>query len=60
MNDQRALNDQLQDLVGIANQHGMYDAADFLRDLLQNKPYNRGSGKFEPLCNVIKDLGGKS
>jgi hypothetical protein len=30
MPDQRSLTDQLQDLVGLANRHRLYDAADFI------------------------------
>lgn len=29
--DQRSLRDQLTDLITIANRHGLYDAADFIR-----------------------------
>lgn len=31
MNDQRSTTEQLRDLIGIADQHGLYDAADFCR-----------------------------
>ena len=37
MNDQRPLNDQLADLVGIANERGMYDAADYLKGVLDGR-----------------------
>ena len=30
MNDQRSLNDQIGDLIAMANKAGLYDAADFL------------------------------
>jgi hypothetical protein len=35
---QDSLNDQLRDLQTLANKHGMYDAADFLRNVLEKKP----------------------
>lgn len=35
---QDSLADQLADLIHVANANGMYDAADFLRDLLANRP----------------------
>ncbi len=34
MNDQRPLLDQLQSLYGLANQNGLYDAADWLKERL--------------------------
>jgi hypothetical protein len=34
---QDALNDQLRDLVVLANHNGMYDAADFITSLLKGK-----------------------
>jgi hypothetical protein len=40
MNDQRSLYDQLKTLVPIANKHGLYDAADWLKLVCQK--LNRG------------------
>ena len=37
MNDQRATADQLQDLYWVANQLGLYDAADVIRNILDKK-----------------------
>jgi hypothetical protein len=37
MNDQRATADQLRDLQWVANQIGMYDAADVIRGILDRK-----------------------
>lgn len=37
MNDQRATNDQLRDLQWVANQLGLYDAADVIRNILERK-----------------------
>jgi hypothetical protein len=34
--DQRSLLDQLRDLIPLANQAGMYDAADYLRDVVEH------------------------
>lgn len=34
-NDQRSLNDQLRTLFGLANEHGLYDAADWLKNVLE-------------------------
>ena len=34
MNDQRSLTDQLKDLILIAEEKGMYDAADFLKGVV--------------------------
>ena len=31
MNDQRSTYDQLLDLITLANKHGLYDAADWIR-----------------------------
>jgi hypothetical protein len=31
VNDQRSTTEQLRDLIGIANERGLYDAADFCR-----------------------------
>lgn len=33
MNDQRSLADQLKDLIVLANKEGMYDAADYLKNI---------------------------
>lgn len=35
MNDQRSLQDQLQDLIVVADARGLYDAVDFLRMLVR-------------------------
>jgi hypothetical protein len=35
---QAALNDQLRQLVGLANKAGLYDAADFIQARLDQKP----------------------
>ena len=32
---QDSTTDQLRDLIGVANQLGLYDAADFIKDTLQ-------------------------
>jgi len=37
MNDQRSTTDQLQDLVRLANAHGLYDAADFVRAAIERR-----------------------
>lgn len=37
MNDQRSVTDQLRDLIPIANQHGLYDAADYLTAITAEK-----------------------
>ena len=37
MPDQRATNDQLKDLQWIANQVGLYDAADLIKSVLERK-----------------------
>lgn len=37
MNDQRSLTDQLETLYGLANKNGLYDAADWLRQRLDQK-----------------------
>jgi hypothetical protein len=37
MNDLRSTTDQLQDLYWIANQVGLYDAADLIRGILDRK-----------------------
>lgn len=39
--DQRSLTDQLSDLVRIATEHGMYDAADHIRDDLRDSAWLR-------------------
>ena len=34
MNDQRSLNDQLKSLIELANENGLYDAADWIESTL--------------------------
>lgn len=41
MNDQRSLSDQIADLLAIADERGMYDASDWLREAFQ-KEFVRG------------------
>lgn len=41
MGDQRSLTDQLQDLIGIANKHGLYDAADYITRAISGKGDNK-------------------
>jgi hypothetical protein len=44
MPDQRSLVDQLRDLIPLANRAGMYDAADYIRDVVEShEPKNEGS-----------------
>jgi hypothetical protein len=35
--DQRSLTEQLQDLVILANKNGLYDAADYLHQILKRR-----------------------
>ena len=35
MNRQDSLHDQLRDLIQLANKHGMYDAADFIKNIIE-------------------------
>jgi hypothetical protein len=37
--DQRSVTDQLNDLVTLANKHGLYDAADWLKSTLRQNQY---------------------
>lgn len=38
MPDQRSTTDQLRDLIKFANAHGMYDAADVIARIVEEKP----------------------
>jgi hypothetical protein len=41
MNDQHSLTDQLSDLIVIANERGMYDAADYLHEQMRDSAWLR-------------------
>ena len=36
MNAQKSITDQLRDLILIANEHGLYDASDYIRSMVSN------------------------
>lgn len=48
MPDQRSLTDQLTSLYALANKHGMYDAADFVRAMKDKVPPSAPAQVFDP------------
>jgi hypothetical protein len=57
MTDQRSVTEQLQDLIAVANQKGMYDAADYLLNVVTRtyKKEEAADAVAEPSIEVLSD-----
>lgn len=54
MNDQRSLTDQLKDLIPVATERGLYDAADYLKKQVEERSDNPKAVECQ-LCHNMDD-----
>lgn len=54
MNDQRSVTEQLRDLIAVANQKGLYDAADYLLNVVTTATKREADGE-PPTVTLLND-----